>query len=61
MNDRELTILAVEESEREEVSFPYRLIVLRQREHEKAGRLKEAVECACIKRCLEIGRDYLAT
>lgn len=53
MNDREMVALAIKEAAREKVDLPYRLIMIRQKEHEIAGRFAEATECAAIRVCLE--------
>jgi hypothetical protein len=54
--DSNITIVrrAIMEADREGVEFPYRLVMIRQYEHEKAGKHKEAMECAEIRRCLEL-------
>jgi hypothetical protein len=54
MSDEEITALAKLEAEREGVALPYRLVMIRQRLHEEAGRCKEANECAAIRHCLEL-------
>lgn len=52
---------ALLEAERENVEPSYRMVMLRMRDHEAAGRLKEANECAAIRheieRITEISRE----
>lgn len=54
MDDKAIAELAILEAKREGVEVPYRLVLIRQGEHEKAGRFKEASECCAIRYCLEI-------
>jgi hypothetical protein len=57
MDNREVTDQARMEAKRENVELPYRLVMIRQKEYEKADRYKEANECAAIRRCLEIAAE----
>ncbi len=54
MGDEQLVERAIEEAQREGVELPYRLVMIRQHEHEASGRYKEASECAAIRHCLEM-------
>lgn len=54
IDDKAITKRAMEESIREGVAFPYRLLIIRQHEHETAGRFKEAGECAAVRYCMEL-------
>lgn len=57
MDDYIVTHRAIDEAARESVTLPYRLVLLRQYEHEKAGRYELANECAAIRHCLEIAHN----
>lgn len=57
MDDKAITERAILEAKREGVELAYRLVLIRQGEHEKSGRFKEASECAAIRYCLEIAAE----
>lgn len=54
MDDKIIVERALMESKREGVTFPYRLVMIRQHEHETAGNFVAANECASIRCCLEL-------